>query len=358
MGGRLNEEMRGKVMEVRNGNFWNMTIADARNLLQASAVLDGDRFGIEEAYWKDIEVFAEGDNDKIMDLRRELDDKERHLAKRKAELEQAKTEANQSVSEVSVLPLTPIDQIRSVASTQGTSNQAVEEWRKQSDNAAGARMVEMQMEAEKARRLKAGQTPPVTSTASDAPGGASGYDEGHNFGWKARSNSHKTRFIVGGVVAVAVIGTALLAGHALGGNKPAGTSLPARVVASTPSAVSSAQGNVASAMMGGLGENSTKDPALVVCQLRGGVSGMEFHGTLEGANIGSHSFDVKAGDPSQGVMPTSATDGVFALAFPGTGGNHGGGPLGPFTCTLMAVDVPSGYSLALHTSSEWTITVP
>lgn len=155
------------------------------------------------------------------------------------------------------------------------------------------------------------------------------------------------------LLVVGVVITMKVAGQ----SKPAASSSPAAAV---HSAAASAATRVtsASATIGGIGENSTKNPTLVVCQIRGTVPGMEFHGTLSGPNIGSSNFDVKSGQPSQGMTPVSPDEAVFALAFPGTGGQSGSGPSGPFTCTLTSVDVPSGYTLAPHQPSDWTMTVP
>jgi hypothetical protein len=169
-------------------------------------------------------------------------------------------------------------------------------------------------------------------------------------------NSSRRVLIGGGILALLLVTVAVIvATRVFGLTNPAATSSPAAAFHATPSAL--VRTTQASASIGGIGENSTKDPALVVCQIRGTVLGMEFHGTLSGPNIGSSTFDVKSGQPSQGVQPTSPYEAVFAVAFPGKGGQHGGGPLGPFTCTLTAVDVPSGYQLAPHQPSDWSMTV-
>jgi hypothetical protein len=110
-------------------------------------------------------------------------------------------------------------------------------------------------------------------------------------------------------------------------------------------------------MIGGIAQDGRNDPFILSCSLRGTVPGMVFHGILSGPNVGSYSFDVTAGQPSHGVTPTSPTDGVFAIPFPGRGGQHGGGPLGPFTCALTSVDVPNGVTLAAHQTSDWILTV-
>ena len=110
-------------------------------------------------------------------------------------------------------------------------------------------------------------------------------------------------------------------------------------------------------MIGGIAQDGRADPFLLSCGMRGTDPGMVFHGTLSGPNVGSTDFTVTAGQPSHGVTPTSPTDGVFVIPFPGKGGQHGGGPLGPFTCTLTSVDVPAGFTLAAHQASDWTITV-
>jgi hypothetical protein len=154
-------------------------------------------------------------------------------------------------------------------------------------------------------------------------------------------------------VGLAVIAALILAGCGGGSQSPQSASSP-----STAASPSTAPRVVqAGAMIGGLGEDSRNDPALVVCTMRGTVPGMVFHGTLSGSNIGSTNFDVQANQPSHGKTPTAPTDGVFAVAFPGTGGQHGGGPAGPFTCTLTSVDVPSGTQLAPHQPKDWTLTV-
>jgi hypothetical protein len=149
-----------------------------------------------------------------------------------------------------------------------------------------------------------------------------------------------------------VIAAAAIALSACGESASTPTASPAK---SSPSTAPAAPR--ASAMIGGIGQNGRADPFLLVCQMRGTVPGMVFHGTLSGPNIGSTNFTVTAGQPSQGVAPISPTDGVFVIPFPGKGGQHGGGPLGPFTCTLTSVDVPSGLTLAPHSASDWTITV-
>jgi hypothetical protein len=151
--------------------------------------------------------------------------------------------------------------------------------------------------------------------------------------------------------AVVITGPILLAACA----QSTSTGAPA-ATASATSASTAPHVLQVSAMIGGIGEDNRTSPSAVICQMRGTVPGMVFHGTLSGPNIGSTNFVVTAGQPSHGRDPVSPTDGLFALEFPGTGGQQGGGPSGPFTCTLTSVDVPAGDQLAPHQPKDWTIT--
>jgi hypothetical protein len=314
------------IKEITAGNFGNVTRDVAQQILQASAASGGDHFGIPDQWWSTLQ----------------------HMATRLTEEEKLQA--------------------------------LVEEDRKrfdkqQQDKAMGQKAMDDYMASERKRREQENeenrQRVIDAQAARDAEGGAN-YDDGHNFGWRARiasppasgatpaqSGRNLRPLLIGGggilillVLAAIVVSTGVFAGP------KALPSASSSAGVRSPAASSAPQLAQASAMIGGLGEDSRNDPALVVCQLRGTVVGMEFHGTLSGPNIGSTNFDVKAGQPSHGATPTSPTDGVFAVAFPGTGGRSGGGPLGPFTCTLTSVDVPSGTQLAPHQPKEWTLTVP
>jgi hypothetical protein len=159
------------------------------------------------------------------------------------------------------------------------------------------------------------------------------------------------------IVALVVIEAILLATGVFGASKSPSTGSPAATARATSTSTAASHVLQASAMIGGLGEDSRTSPAAVVCQLRGTVPGMVFHGTLAGDNIPTTNFVVTAGQPSHGRAPTSPTDGIFALEFPGTGGQLGGGPAGKMTCTITSVDVPAGYTLAPHADKDWTIEV-
>lgn len=147
------------------------------------------------------------------------------------------------------------------------------------------------------------------------------------------------------VVVVVVWAMAVLTSCSAGESPAAGG-----VTASPAQSFSPKPPTTASAMIGGIAHGGY-NPDFVSCEIRGTVGGMVFHGTLSGPHIGTHKFDVTAGQASNGRTPTTPTDGIFALKFAGQG------PIGPFTCSLTSVDTPSGITLAPRAASDWTLTV-
>ncbi|MFI5284169.1 MAG: hypothetical protein ACHQ0J_13715 [Candidatus Dormibacterales bacterium] len=357
-GSFLQPGIQAAIQDVKDGKLPELDPNDARQIIDASRTFDGDHFGIPDDVWKRLERVAEGPQPPQVS----------------PTLPQPPgTPAPEPSGASPPLPdwaSAKIEKDLADAQTRYLMNRIMSERANEQLHQRQANPQPPPPDPERQERDKV-----LEALFGSAPPGAAGNPSAsepeigvellatHTITDPVASpttlqgNGSRVVLIAGGIVAVLlIIGGGVVASQMFGQTSSTPPSTAA-AGAHSPAASAGVVSSLVSASIGGIGENSTKDPALVVCQIRGTVTGMEFHGTLSGDNIGSTAFDVKTGQSSQGVSPASPDDAVFAVAFPGTGGQHGGGPLGPFYCTLTSVDVPSGYQLAPHQPAEWTMKV-